>query len=208
MINVSAAAASAPIPAPEATLSEQTRTGPEPLTPVAQKFILHWGEMGTKWGINRTVAQVHALLFVSPKPLPADDISVTLAVARSNVSTSLRELQGWGIARVVHVLGDRRDHFETTKDVWEIFRIVSEERKRREIEPTLRVLTECLRELKTNAPADAYTRERLETMLEFLTMMTGLFDEVLRMPVGALKGVGKLRGKVITLLGTDKKKAV
>src|SRR5258705_9690370 len=87
--------------------------------------------MGTRWGINRTVAQVHALLFLSPKPLPADEISTTLAVARSNVSTSLRELQGWGIVRVVHVLGDRRDHFESIKDVWEIFRIVLEERKRR-----------------------------------------------------------------------------
>src|SRR6267378_7997451 len=109
------------------------------LTPVGQKFILHWGEMGTRWGINRTVAQVHALLFLSPKPLPADEISTTLAVARSNVSTSLRELQGWGIVRVVHVLGDRRDHFGSIKDVWEIFRIVSEERKRREIDPTLKV---------------------------------------------------------------------
>ena len=188
-------------------MSDQPRTAPEPLTPVAQKFILHWGEMGTKWGINRTVAQVHALLFLSPKPLPADDISTTLAVARSNVSTSLRELQGWGIARVVHVLGDRRDHFETTKDVWEIFRTVSEERKRREIDPTLRVLAECVQELKGTTQGDGYTRERLESMLEFLTTMTGLFDEVLRMPVGALKGVGKLRGKVITLLGSDKKKA-
>ncbi len=102
-------------------MSDQVRNAPEPLTPVAQKFILHWGEMGTKWGINRTVAQVHALLFIAQKPLPADDIAHTLAVARSNISTSLRELQGWGIARVVHVLGDRRDHFETSKDVWEIF---------------------------------------------------------------------------------------
>src|SRR6266850_259821 len=107
-------------------MSEPTKNS---LTPVAQKFILHWGEMGTRWGINRTVAQVHALLFLSPRPLPADEISETLAVARSNVSTSLRELQGWRIARVVHVLGDRRDHFESIKDVWEIFRIVSEERK-------------------------------------------------------------------------------
>ncbi len=190
-------------------MSEQAaRTAPAPLTPVAQKFILHWGEMGTKWGINRTVAQVHALLFLSAKPLPADEISTTLAVARSNVSTSLRELQGWGIVRVVHVLGDRRDHFETTKDVWEIFRTVSEERKRREIDPTLRVLAECVEELKGNQQGETYTRERLETMLEFLTTMTGLFDEVLRMPMGALKGVGKLRGKVITLLGSDKKKAV
>ena len=184
-----------------------TDTTKPTLTPVAQKFILHWGEMGTKWGINRTVAQVHALLFLSPHPVPADEISATLSVARSNVSTSLRELQGWGIVRVVHVLGDRRDHFETTKDVWEIFRTVSEERKRREIDPTLRVLAECVQELKSGPHGEAYTRERLETMLEFLTTMTGLFEEVLRMPVGALKGVGKLRGKVITLLGSEKKKA-
>jgi DNA-binding transcriptional regulator GbsR (MarR family) len=185
-------------------MSDTTKTT---LTPVAQKFILHWGEMGTKWGINRTVAQVHALLFLSQTPVPADEIAETLAVARSNVSTSLRELQGWGIVRVVHVLGDRRDHFETTKDVWEIFRTVSEERKRREIDPTLRVLGECVQELKATSQGDAFTRERLESMLEFLTTMTGLFDEVLRMPVGALKGVGKLRGKVITLLGNEKKKA-
>jgi len=184
-----------------------TDTTKPTLTPVAQKFILHWGEMGTKWGINRTVAQVHALLFLSPHPVPADEISATLSVARSNVSTSLRELQGWGIVRVVHVLGDRRDHFETTKDVWEIFRTVSEERKRREIDPTLRVLAECVQELKSGPQGEAFTRERLETMLEFLTTMTGLFEEVLRMPVGALKGVGKLRGKVITLLGSEKKKA-
>ncbi len=185
-------------------MTDTTKTS---LTPVAQKFILHWGEMGTKWGINRTVAQVHALLFLSPHPVPADEISATLSVARSNVSTSLRELQGWGIVRVVHVLGDRRDHFETTKDVWEIFRTVSEERKRREIDPTLRALAECVQELKNGPQGEAYTRERLETMLEFLTTMTGLFEEILRMPVGALKGVGKLRGKVITLLGSEKKKA-
>ena len=186
-------------------MSEAIKSG---LTPVAQKFILHWGEMGTRWGINRTVAQVHALLFLAPKPVPADEIATTLAVARSNVSTSLRELQGWGIVRAVHILGDRRDHFESIKDVWEIFRIVSEERKRREIDPTLRVLAECVQEIKAAPAGDAYTRERLESMLDFLTVMSGLFEEILRMPVGALKGVGKLRGKVITLLSSDKKKAV
>src|ERR1700684_623927 len=171
------------------------------LSSVAQKFILHWGEMGTRWGINRTVAQVHALLFLSPHPVPADEISSTLAVARSNVSTSLRELQGWGIVRAVHILGDRRDHFESIKDVWEIFRIVSEERKRREIDPTLHVLAECVQEVKADPKGDAYTRERMESMLEFLTAMTGLFEEIIRMPTGALKGVVKLRGKVVTLLG-------
>jgi DNA-binding transcriptional regulator GbsR (MarR family) len=188
-------------------VSEQANAGSTGLTPVAQKFVLHWGEMGTKWGINRTVAQIHALLFLSPKPLPADEIAATLAVARSNVSTSLRELQGWGIVHLVHVLGDRRDHFETIKDVWEIFRTVSEERKRREIDPTLKVLADCVQELKHAPAGDASTQERLESMLEFLTTMSGLFEEILRMPVGALKGVGKLRGKVITLLGSEKKKA-
>jgi DNA-binding transcriptional regulator GbsR (MarR family) len=186
-------------------MSEITDNTKATLTPVEQKFILHWGEMGTKWGINRTVAQVHALLFLSSKPLPADEISETLSVARSNVSTSLRELQGWGIVRLVHVLGDRRDHFETTKDVWEIFRTVSEERKRREIDPTLRVLAECVQELKGAPSGDAHTRERLESMLEFLTTMSGLFEEILRMPAGTRTSVGKLRGKVITLFGEKKK---
>src|SRR5258707_3596306 len=152
--------------------------------------------MGTRWGINRTVAQVDALLFLAPRPVPADEISATLAVARSNVSTSLRELQGWRIVRVVHVLGDRRDHFESIKDVWEIFRIVSEERKRREIDPTLRVLDECVQEVKANPQGDAYTRERLTDMLEFLAAMTGLFEEVIRMPAGALEGALQVRREV------------
>jgi len=179
-----------------------------PLTPIEQKFILHWGEMGTRWGINRTVAQVHALLFVSPKPLHAEEIANTLVVARSNVSTSLRELQGWGIVRVAHVLGDRRDHFESVKDVWEIFRIVSQERKRREIDPTLRVLQECVGELKKSGAGGAYTRERLEEMLEFLSTTSGLFEEFVSIPTGALKGMARLRGKLKLLLGVGKKQTV
>jgi DNA-binding transcriptional regulator GbsR (MarR family) len=187
-------------------MAEQVDASSSGLAPVEEKFILHWGEMGTKWGINRTVAQVHALLYLAAKPLPADEIAKTLAVARSNVSTSLRELQGWGIVRVVHVLGDRRDHFETLKDVWEIFRIVAEERKKREIDPTLRVLAECVQDAKSGQ-GDARSKERLEAMLEFLTAMTGLFEEILRMPTGALRSVVKLRGKVVTILGTGSKKA-
>ena len=116
------------------------------LTPVQEKFVLHWGEMGARWGINRTVAQVHALLFISPKPLHAEDIAQTLSVARSNVSTSLRELQNWGIVKVVHVMGDRRDHFESMKDVWEMFRQVLDQRKKREIDPTVALLRECVNE--------------------------------------------------------------
>src|SRR5262245_1872067 len=110
-------------------MAEHNRHG---LTAVQQRFILHWGEMGTRWGINRTVAQIHALLFLSPRPLNAEEIATTLGVARSNVSTSLRELQGWGIVRVAHLLGDRRDHFESMKDVWEMFRLIVDERRKRE----------------------------------------------------------------------------
>src|SRR6266699_1482768 len=126
------------------------------LNPVQQKFILHWGEMGTRWGINRTVAQIHALLFLSPKPLPAEEIAGTLNVARSNVSTSLKELQGWGIVKRVHVLGAKRDHFESMKDVWEMFRDVMDERKKREIDPTMRMLHECIADAAKDKATDEY----------------------------------------------------
>ena len=175
------------------------------LTSVEQKFILHWGEMGTRWGINRTVAQAHALLFLSPKPLHAEEIANTLSVARSNVSTSLRELQGWGVVRVVHVLGDRRDHFESLKDVWEMFRIVGQQRKHRELDPTLHVLHECMDNLKGAGASSAYTRERLEEMLEFLTISSSLFDEVVHLPPSTLKGMAKLRGKLKTIFGAGTK---
>src|SRR5215472_13345834 len=171
------------------------------LSLVMQKFILHWGQMGARWGINRTVAQVYALLYLSAEPLNAEEISKTLSVARSNVSTSLRELQGWGIVRVAHVLGDRRDHFTTSKDIWEIFRTILEERKRREVDPTLRVLRECVAELgRTSGPQAGETHERLVVMLDFLTTMAALYEEVQRMPPAALKGLLKLRGKLGKLL--------
>jgi DNA-binding transcriptional regulator GbsR (MarR family) len=171
------------------------------LTPVQQKFVLHWGEMGTRWGVNRTVAQIHALLFLSAEPLHAEEIAKTLAVARSNVSTSLRELQSWGIVRVVHVLGDRRDHFESTKDVWEMFSVVVEERKRREIDPTLAVLRGCVAEVEKSSPVDAHTRQRLRDMLEFFETMTSLYEELRRFPPGTLREVARMKGRVRKLIG-------
>ena len=178
-----------------------TDTTKATLSPVAQKFILHWGEMGTRWGINRTVAQVHALLFLSPVPVPADEISTTLAVARSNVSTCLRELQGWGIVRVVHVWATGATILSLSRTFGRFSGLSPRSGSGgRSIRPC-GCLAECVAESKANAQGDPYTRERLESMLEFLTVMTGLFDEVLRMPTSALKGVGKLRGKVFTLLG-------
>ncbi len=171
------------------------------LSPVQQRFILHWGEMGTRWGVNRTVAQIHALLYLSPKPLPAEEIAETLGVARSNVSTSLRELQGWGIVKVAHVLGDRRDHFESMKDVWQMARVILDERKKREVDPTLSVLRECVAALDKNAPADAHTRERLQRMLDFFETMTAWYGEVRRLPHEAAVKLVKLGGKLHRLLG-------
>ena len=171
------------------------------LTPVQQKFILHWGEMGTRWGINRTVAQIHALLFLSPSPLHAEALVDTLGVARSNVSTSLRELQGWGIVRVVHILGDRRDHFESLKDVWEMFRIIVDERKKREADPTLAMLRDAAAEAKKPGAADAYTRERLNDMLRFFELMTAWTEQTRRLPTSAVVRMVKMGDKLAKLLG-------
>src|SRR3954466_6898447 len=140
------------------------------LSPVEQKFILHWGEMGTRWGINRTVAQIHALLYLSPRPVNAEEIASTLNVARSNVSTSLKELQGWGIVKRVHVLGDQRDHFESMKDVWEMFRVVLDERKKREIDPTMAVLRSCIADAAKDKETDEYTEERLRELADFFDL--------------------------------------
>jgi DNA-binding transcriptional regulator GbsR (MarR family) len=170
------------------------------MTPVQQRFILHWGEMGTRWGINRTVAQIHALLYLSPNPLTADQIAESLSVARSNVSNSLRELQGWGIVRVVHVLGDRRDHFESLQDVWELFQIIIEERKRREVDPTLALLQSCLEEAGRGGKSEAYTRERLKEMSVFFETMAAAYAELRRLPQAVLKSLAKTRGRLAKIL--------
>jgi DNA-binding transcriptional regulator GbsR (MarR family) len=171
------------------------------LTPIAQKFILNWGEMGTKWGINRTVAQIHALLFISEKPLTAEDIAGTLQVARSNVSTSLRELQNWGIVRVVHIVADRRDHFESMKDVYEMFRTILRERKRREIDPTARMLQECIAESGHPKAGDAYTCERLAQLLEFFELARTVYEQSEKLPTPAAIKLAKAGNKVFKLLG-------
>src|SRR5688572_18515427 len=148
------------------------------LTTVQAKFVLHWGEMGTRWGINRTVAQIHALLYLSPKALNAEELAETLSVARSNVSNSIRELQGWGIVKLVHVMGDRRDHFESMKEPWEMFRVVLDERKRREIDPTLEVLRECIAEAEKDKDTDEYTETRLRELADFFEITTGWYSQI------------------------------
>jgi DNA-binding transcriptional regulator GbsR (MarR family) len=171
------------------------------LSPVEQKFILHWGEMGTRWGINRTVAQIHALLFITKEPLNAEDIVQALDVARSNVSTSLKELQGWGIVRMVHVLGDKRDHFESMKDVWEMFRVVLDERKKREIDPTLALLRTCVAEAEADKETDEYTEQKLRELAEFFELTTIWYGQIRTWPTSALTKFVKAGDKVRRLLG-------
>jgi DNA-binding transcriptional regulator GbsR (MarR family) len=150
--------------------------------------------MGTRWGVNRTVAQVHALLYIWPEPLNAEQITELLGVARSNVSGCLKELQGWGIARVVHVLGDRRDFFQTFDDVWEGFRIILDERKKREIDPTLAVLRECLDELERQKKPDPHTYRRIKAMHDFMDTMTRWYLQLRALPMGAIRQVARAGG--------------
>ncbi|MDX1576095.1 MAG: MarR family transcriptional regulator [Kiloniellales bacterium] len=166
------------------------------LSPATERYILHWGEMGTRWGVNRSVAQVHALLYLSPKPIPADEIAKTLSIARSNVSTSLKELQGWGLVQMTHVLGDRRDHFESKKDLWDVLMIIVEERKRREIDPTLAMLRECAREAEADREIEPEVKQRIQTTLEFVESMTGWYEQVKRIPKPTLLALVKLGDKI------------
>jgi len=178
------------------------------LSATEQKFVLHWGEMGTRWGVNRTVAQIHALLFLAKEPLAAEAIAETLGVARSNVSNSLKELQSWRLVRVTHVLGDRRDHFVALQDVWDIFRVILEERKRREIDPTLTVLRECAIEGGQDKELDADVLARMQVVLEFLEMFSATFDDYRHLPPQTLQRFVKMGGKVARLVGpTGKGKA-
>lgn len=170
------------------------------LTDTTRKFILHWGEMGTRWGINRSVAQIHALLYVAPHPLPADEIADTLDIARSNVSGSLRELQGWGLVRVAHQLGDRRDHFETTKDVWAMVRTILEGRKRRELDPSVGMLRDCVQNLDGKRPEDAYAAARLTELLGLLELTNAWADRAQKLSPDALRRLLKLGDKIFKLV--------
>ncbi len=171
------------------------------LTTATQDFITHWGEMGTRWGINRTVAQIHALLFIADEPLTADEISDTISAARSTISTGLHELQSWGLVRITHLLGDRRDHFETHSDVWEMFSIVLRERRRREMDPTLDTLRGIMAELETDNTEDPHTREKLGELLDFFETMMTLYDQLGKMPLSTIKNIAKMGNLAGKLLG-------
>lgn len=160
------------------------------LTPITERFIVHWGEMGSRWGVNRTVAQIHALLYLTGRPMDAEEIADTLGVARSNVSTSLKELQGWRLVRLVHLRADRRDYFETSTDVWELFRLIVEGRRQREIDPTIATLRDCLNSPDL-AKEDTGAQKRIQETLDFIETLTTWADEMLRLkPETLMKTLG------------------
>jgi DNA-binding transcriptional regulator GbsR (MarR family) len=173
------------------------------LTNIAQKFVLHWGEMGSAWGVNRTVAQIHALLFFHGRPLHAEDIVDALGVARSNVSNSLKELQNWNLVRVTHVMGDRRDYFETSTDVWELFRTVIRERMQREFNPTVQMLAELTKN-DAFATETADTQDRVNETLRLMQSLGSWSQEMLRLSPSTLEKVLKLGASIQKFVRSDK----
>jgi DNA-binding transcriptional regulator GbsR (MarR family) len=173
------------------------------MSPAVEKYVLHWGEMGTRWGTNRTVAQIQALLYLSPRPLRADEIVDSLSVARSNVSTSVRELQSYGLVKMTHMLGDRRDYFESLSDVWDLFRVIIEQRKQRELNPTLSMLRKVAVEVVDEKETDQITKERIENMLQFVATTSDWYEKIQSVPTPTLQKIMKL-GAGITKFVKDK----
>ena len=169
------------------------------LSPLAQKFILHFGEMGSRWGINRTVGQIYALLYVSNRPLNADEIAEHLQFSRSNVSMGLKELQSWRLVKLLHQPNDRREYFEPPKDVWDIFKALLEERRRREVEPTLSMLRDAMLE-SAATDEDRYAQERMREMYELIELSSAWFDDVQRLSPDTLASLMKMGSTVKKLL--------
>ena len=170
------------------------------LSDASKQFVLHWGEMGARWGVNRTVAQVHALLYLSPEPLTAEDIADTLSVARSNVSTSLKELQNWDLVQIDSRIGERRDYFQTSADVWTLFLTVVEQRVEREIIPTLTMLRRCAIEAQAERPSQPAIAARITAMQNFLEDLLGWYGQIKRLPPASLRSLIKFGSRVTRVL--------
>ena len=177
------------------------------LPPALERFVVHWGEMGETWGVNRSVAQIHALLYVSPGPLTAEDIAERLSIARSNVSTSLRELVSWTLVRRVQVLGDRRDYFEAEADMFEMVRRIALGRKAREIDPAIAVLKACVTDAASDTRVPAAARKRLAEMLNFTQSVDKSFTEIMMLPAPMLAKLIRTGGAVAKLIGGAARKA-
>jgi DNA-binding transcriptional regulator GbsR (MarR family) len=169
------------------------------LPPLTQRFVMHFGEMGGRWGINRTVGQIYALLYVSSNPLNADEVGEALGFSRSNVSMGLKELQSWNLVRLIHQPNDRREYFQAPEDVWSIFRTLAAERRKREIDPTLSMLRDALME-QPSVEADMHAQERMRQMHKFIDLMTNWLDDVLKMDSTTLASLMQMGSKVQKLL--------
>lgn len=169
------------------------------LTPAIQNFIVHWGEMGERWGINRTVAQIQALLYISAEPLNAEQISETLSVARSTISVGLRELQYWGIINIVHKLGDRTDYFELIGNVWEMFRKIADRRIENELNPTILILQEAVYKIETGLD-DSYSKEKLEELLDVLNTASDIYKDIQKLPTKTIIRIAKMSDVVSRVL--------
>jgi DNA-binding transcriptional regulator GbsR (MarR family) len=180
------------------------RTGK--LAAPVEQFVLHWGDMGGHWGVNRSVAQIHALLYLTGRPLTADDIAATLGMARSNVSNSIKELQSWNLIRRVPMRNDRRDHFEAETDLWEMFMRIAAGRKEREIDPAVAALRACTADAARAPGVDEVARTRLQAMLEFVDMMNGFYTQMLAVEHSRLARLVRLGSKIFSLLPGGKKK--
>jgi DNA-binding transcriptional regulator GbsR (MarR family) len=174
------------------------------MSPALETFVLQWGDMGSAWGVNRSVSQIHALLYLASRPLTAEDIAEQLAMARSNVSNSLKELLAWNLIRRVPVRGDRRDHYEAETDIWEIVTRIAIGRKAREIDPVLTVLKNCADKAAQDPNVDAVARARLNEMLDFTSSVDRWFTQMLAVPRGTLKTMLKLGGKIANLIPARK----
>ena len=170
------------------------------LSDAAREFILHWGEMGARWGVNRTVAQAHALLYLSPEALTAEEIAEVLSVARSNVSTSLKELQNWNLVQIESRIGDRRDFFRTSSDVWALFLTVVEQRVEREIVPTLDMLNRCVATARAEGPSQAVVRSRIAALRDFLEEIHGWYSQVRKLPPSTLHSLISMGSGITRIL--------
>ena len=169
------------------------------LPPLTQRFVMHFGEMGSRWGINRTVGQIYALLYVSSKPLNADDVGAALGFSRSNVSMGLKELQSWNLVRLIHQPNDRREYFQAPDDMWTIFRTLAAERRKREIDPTLSMLRDALME-QPSVAEDIHAQERMRQMHGFIESMTNWLDDVLKMDSSTLASLMQMGSKIKKLV--------
>lgn len=184
----------------------ETNDNAGPLPVSVTRFVLHWGDLGNQWGVNRSVAQIHALLYLSERPLTAETIAEQLGLARSNVSNSIKELLAWGLIHRVPVLGDRRDHFAAEIDIWEIVTRIAKGRKAREVDPAEAALRACTAEAERDPQISAVAKQRLTAMLDFVTTMSRWHDEMIQVPKSTLMAFIKMGAKITRFLGKGSKK--